>query len=528
LQLKPTVDLQWTRCFEDFTCTILEVPLDYSDEDAGTTGIAFIKWTSPNATTSAQDILVNPGGPGGSGVQFVRSGLGLLQEQFGTSNNIVGFDPRGVNNSGPDLSCFPGQKDTARLYDPDFGKAVDVNSSLSLLITWAQAGAFGQWCSDVHGPDSPSKYANTIATATDMLHYVELAAEANKEQKEDAKLYYYGASYGTVLGSTFATLFPDRVGRMILDGVVDGEDYFEGRWAANLFDADAAVESFFQYCYDGGASVCAFWDESPAAIQTRFEAVFADIAANPIIVDDRSVVKTPNIITISDLKSAITVVPYSPVVYFPFLAEIMLELEQRNGSTFATTFGAGATLDECAPDNVSNAQQIEPRYYIACNDADRRTNYSTVESWTEYADHLAKQSKYLGEAWAAATSLECRSLQVYPPESQVLSGTPSASNTSTPILFIGNTLDPVTPLRGAKKMSGLFGGSRVLTQNSVGHCSSAALSSCTMEYMQKYLATGSLPEEGTVCESEQVPFKDEVTESQDATVSMRKRHYVQR
>jgi pimeloyl-ACP methyl ester carboxylesterase len=504
------------------------VPLDYSDEDAGTTGIAFIKWNSPNATSSAQDILVNPGGPGGSGVQFLRQGLELLQQQFGTLNNIVGFDPRGVNNSGPDLSCFPGTKNTLPLYNPDFGKAVDANSSLSLLNTWAQAGAFGEWCNGVHGPDSPSKYANTIATATDMLHYVELAAEANGEQKEDAKLWYYGASYGTVLGSTFATLFPDRVGRMILDGVVDGEDYYKGGWGSNLPDADAAVESFFQYCFDGGAEACVFWDESPEAIQARFEAVFTDIAASPIIVVDRAVIQAPAILTISDLKSVIVNVPYAPSVYFPILAQVMLELEQRNGSSLASLLGGGARLDECAPDNVSIAQQIEPRYYIACNDADGRTNFSTVESWTEHVDQLVKQSKYLGEAWASGTSVNCRSLDVYSPESQVLVGTPSTNSSSTPILFIGNTLDPVTPLRAAKKMSGLFGGSRLLTQNSVGHCSSAALSSCTLRYMQKYFADALLPEEGTVCESEQVPFKSEITESQGATVGLRKRHYLQR
>ena len=528
MQLKPTADLKWTPCFDNFTCTILEVPLDYSDEDAGTTGIAFIKWNSPNATSSAQDILVNPGGPGGSGVQFLRQGLELLQQQFGTLNNIVGFDPRGVNNSGPDLSCFPGTKNTLPLYGPDFGKAVDANSSLSLLNTWAEAGALGGWCNGVHGPDSPSKYANTIATATDMLHYVELAAEANGDQKKDAKLWYYGASYGTVLGSTFATLFPDRVGRMILDGVVDGEDYYKGEWGSNLPDADAAVESFFQYCFDGGAEACVFWDESPEAIQTRFEAVFADIAASPIIVVDRVVIQRPAILTVSDLKSAIVSVPYAPSVYFPILAQVMLELEQRNGSSLASLLGGGARLDECAPDDVSIAQQIEPRYYIACNDADGRTNFSTVDSWTKHVDQLVKQSKYLGEAWASGTSVNCRSLDVYSPKSQVLIGTPSTNSSSTPILFIGNTLDPVTPLRAAKKMSGLFGGSRLLTQDSVGHCSSAALSSCTLRYMQKYFADALLPEEGTVCESEQVPFKSEITESQGATVGLRKRHYLRR
>ncbi|KAF2794937.1 hypothetical protein K505DRAFT_303100 [Melanomma pulvis-pyrius CBS 109.77] len=523
--LKPSPELQWTPCFGRFTCTILEVPLDYSDVDAGTTGIAFIKWTNKNASSNAQDILVNPGGPGGSGVSLVLTAVSLLQEMAGL-NNIVGFDPRGVNNSGPDLSCFPGRKNTINLYDPDFGKAVDVNSSTSLADTWARAGSVGEWCSAVHGANSSAKYANTIATATDMLHYAELAAEEKGEKKEDAKLWYYGASYGTVLGSTFATLFPDRIGRMILDGVVDGEDYYQGKWAANLPDSDAAIESFFKYCYEGGEKACAFWDESPEAIEARFTAVIEDLSVNPITVTDPNFVQRPAIVTITDFKTALVSVPYSPSAYFPFLAQVLAGLENRNGSLLATFSGEGARIDECSTDDESNAQQIEPRYYIACNDANDRFNLSTIEAWTEHVDTLVDESKYLGEAWAAGTAINCRSLKVYSPESQIFTGVPSSNHTSTPILFIGNTLDPVTPLRAAKKMSGLFAGSRLLTQNSVGHCSVAATSSCTIGYMRKYFDDASLPDEGTICEAEQVPFKSDVTEAHLAIAGLRKRHHV--
>lgn len=455
------------------------------------------------------------------------TGLDLLQETLGVANNFVGMDPRSVNNSGPDVSCFPGVKETATLYDEDWGKAVDANSTSGLLEAWARAGAFGDWCSAVHGPNSTAKYANTVATATDMLHYAELLAESNGSNKEDAQVWYYGASYGTVLGSTFAALFPNRVGRLILDGVVDVQDYYEGKWESNLEDADAAVESFFKYCYEGGEEACVFWEDSPEAIKDRFYAVIDDLEKNPVIVTNTSVVEFPTIVTITDFYSALVSVPYSPSVYFPYLAQILLELEKGDGSTLAAFSGEGARIDQCSNETNVNVGQIEPRYYIACNDANNRFNLSTFDAWKDHVDLLVDESKLLGESWAAGTSVNCRNLYVDTPKSQIFTGTPSANSTSTPILFIGNTLDPVTPLSAAKKMTARFGGARLLQQNSVGHASVSAASKCTAETVQKYLADATLPEEGTICEAEEVPFKTTPNEKRDgARKALRKRHHV--
>ncbi|KAF2662120.1 hypothetical protein K491DRAFT_710077 [Lophiostoma macrostomum CBS 122681] len=530
--LDPTPEFNWTPCFDTFTCTLLEVPLDYDDTSAGTTGIAFIKW-STNATNSSsppQDILTNPGGPGGSGVTFLISALELLTEAFGTDNNIVSFDPRGVNNSGPDVSCFPGVKNTAQLYGRGWGSAVDVNSTSSIATAWAQAGAFGDWCTAAHsGANDTAKYANTIATAQDMLHYTEVLAASNGEDKDSSELWYYGASYGTVLGSTFASLFPDRVGRIILDGVVDGEDYYQGKWEANLFDADAAVKSFFTYCYEGGSSSCAFWDESPEAIEDRWNNVLAKLEAEPITVINTTVVSTPTIVTITDFKNVLLQVPYSPSVYFPILANVLAELEQGNGDGLALYSGEGASL-QCSDSSPLVYNEIEPRFFIACNDANGRFNLSTVEDFTENADYLYNQSHLLGEAWAAATAVICRKLDIKAPQNQIFTGVPSANETSHPILFIGNTVDPVTPLRGAKKMSSKFGGSRVLTQDSVGHTSEAAVSKCTFKYVQQYFADASLPDEGTVCEADEVPFQASSsafnTKARREIRKLKKRHHI--
>ncbi|PSN68650.1 hypothetical protein BS50DRAFT_663296 [Corynespora cassiicola Philippines] len=455
--------------------------------------------------------------------------LSILIQTAGNEHNFVGFDPRGVNNSGPNLSCFSGQDGTARLYDEDFGWTTDVNDPKALMRTWKDAGAFGDWCSQTHsGANSTAKYANTVATATDMLHYTELLAKSKGENPAESKLWYYGASYGTVLGSTFAALFPDRIGRMALDGVVDLEDYYQGRWQSNLPDADAAVGAFFTDCFNAGSSACDFWDSSAEAIEARFHAVMDKLAEEPMIVTNASVVAYPVVVTIEAFKGLLTSVPYQPTDFFPFLGRVLAQLEEGNAWRVARAVGLGRRSDQCSNEGIDDIQDVEPRQFIACTDANGRFNLSTFESFREHVELLVDESKYLGESWAAGTSVNCRNLNIRAPESQVFNGIPSANNTSTPILFLSTTLDPVTPLRAAEKMVKRFGGARLLVQDTVGHTTTAEASICTSNYIKQYLKDGSLPEEGVVCDAEAHPFKptNATTASAEAITVLRKRHHV--
>lgn len=507
---------------------MLTVPLDYEDDAAGTTDIAFIKWTNPNGTynsSSTHDILTNPGGPGGSGVKFLIDTIEYFKLAIGTDYNLVGFDPRGVNNSGPDISCFPGTKNTRVLYDRDLGIPTDANDTNSLAETWARAGAAGEWCSRVHsGGNSSAKYVNTVATATDMLHYTELLAKSQGEDPDTSQLWYYGGSYGTVLGSTYAALFPDRVGRVVLDGVVDGEDYYQGKWEANLPDADAAVETFFQYCFDAGSERCDFWADSPDAIKARYNTVVDSLKARPITVTDPAVAEFPSIFRYVDYQRALLSAPYSPSVYYPLLATGLAALEAGDGSILATVSVSSRRKDNCSA-IASELGQNEPLVFIACNDANGRYNLTDYDAWLNHVDTLVGESQYLGGAWASAVAVNCRSLNIRAPESQVFTGPPSADNTSNPVLFVSNTLDPVTPLRAAEKMTKLFGGSGLLVQNAVGHTSESAVSNCTFRYLRQYLLDASLPPEGTVCEADEVPFiTTNITSAVRDTQVIRKRH----
>ncbi|ORX97553.1 TAP-like protein-domain-containing protein [Clohesyomyces aquaticus] len=513
-KLTPSPEFSWTPCFGNFTCTLLTVPLDYKNTAAGTTNVAFIKWTAPpsNTTysTSPQDILINPGGPGGSGVDYLINALPYFIAAGGSQNNYVGFDPRGVNNSGPDLSCFPGRHGTNNLYERELGLPPDVNDPRTLVEQWSRAGAFGEWCSQVHSSgNSTAKYANTVATATDMLHYTELLAKSKGEDATKSKLWYWGVSYGTVLGTTFASLFPSRIGRMVVDGVVDGEDYYAGKWEANVVDADAAVQSFFTYCHDAGASNCPLWASSPSAIESRYHDIIDTLKSRPALVNTPELSDFPTIVTYRDYQNIFLSTLYAPDVYFPILAQGLLALESGNASVIARFTGTGIRPEKCDLPTARSARDLEPLPFIACADANGRYLLNDYDAYVNHVRILANSSHYVGEAWSFL-ALDCRKLNIRAPSSQVLpDGTyPSASNTSSPLLFVSNTIDPVTPLRSARKMAARFGGAGLLVQDAVGHSSQSTASDCTYEALTKYFANATLPAKDTICKPNGLPFQN--------------------
>jgi pimeloyl-ACP methyl ester carboxylesterase len=506
IQIEATPDLHWQPCFDNFTCAKLEVPLDYEDDRAGSTYVSFMKWSSTHNSTTAQDILLNPGGPGGSGIAMLSENLPRLLSALGDANNFVGFDPRGVHNSGPDLSCFLDQRGLSKLYS-ELSTPLDAGDDRSYATIFARAAAFGDFCTRAFPEnDSQAKYANTVATAHDMRLYTELLAKSKGEEIEGSQLWYYGTSYGSLLGMTYASIFPNRVGRIVVDGIVDAEDYYEGKWSANLPDADEAFRYFFQACYEAGEQgLCPFWADSPSAIEARFDAIVENLALEPIPL----ALEIPTIITIADLKMFMVGVPHTPMEIFPKFAHILVELEERTAYRLAAERGIGQKPSDCiaAPGATSDSG---PKYFISCTDANGRFNLSTYDAWVEHANRLVEQSQYLGEAWASITAIQCRKLNIKAPQSQVFKGQFGAKKTSNPLLFVSTRLDPVTPLRAAKKMVKMFGGAALLIQNTVGHASISSRSSCTAGTVRNYFQNAALPEKGTICESLDVPFKSKI------------------
>ena len=134
-----------------------------------------------------------------------------------------------------------------------------------------------------------------------MLTFAEAQARAKGRLATDSKVWFIGYSYGTVLGSTFAALFPDRVGRLVLDAVVDPRDYYENLWMSNLAQADEVAESFFITCYEAGPEKCAFYAPSPLAIATRYTKIARKLEKAPLPVAYYNTLRMPELVMWSDL-----------------------------------------------------------------------------------------------------------------------------------------------------------------------------------------------------------------------------------
>ena len=235
--ITPTPDLQYHPCYDNtFQCARLRVPLDWSNPNTTSSYAAIAIVTLPatvptNSSAYAGPILINPGGPGGSGTELALTTGAVIQALVDVPGvrhyDVVGFDPRGVALTTPAASCYASQ----------FDRAAD-----------------GMRADGVPGV---FRFLSTASVARDMLEIVERTEEMLKKGNgtkngcgaagaggNKAKLQYLGFSYGSMLGNTFASMFPGRVGRMVVDGIVDGEDYTAG--------VSSALGVVLKWCHANG------------------------------------------------------------------------------------------------------------------------------------------------------------------------------------------------------------------------------------------------------------------------------------
>ncbi|KAF8965907.1 TAP-like protein-domain-containing protein [Flammula alnicola] len=437
-------NLSWVECYSSpMQCTRLTVPLNYSSPNAGSVTLALARIPSPlNGTSSYRGpILINPGGPGGSGVEALS-----------------------VQNSVPLISFFETDVERAAFdLGPD---ATDATATPNVLSSqWAHFQVMGHLAQD--RDDGFLAHVTTDNVARDMLHIVEAHGQT--------QFGYWGVSYGTVLGATFASMFPDKVERLVIDGVLDMEGYYSTNWANQSLDTEKVLQEFFQGCFKAGPQACAFYDTSPAAISRNLVALYSKVIAQPAVAYSPSLPEY-GIVDHAVLKSAIFNSLYIPYSSFSPLAQGLAALRKGNGSLLY---------------QLSSALASEALAAIACGDGEKVTdNSATLEKYAETISNLSSFSDVV-----VSIRTLCSGWRIHPNN---FKGSIEGS-TSFPLLLIGNTADPATPLAGAKKTSKGFPGSVVLTQDSPGHTSFSIPSECTLGYVKQYFQNGTLPPAGTVC-----------------------------
>ncbi|KAK7466420.1 hypothetical protein VKT23_005142 [Stygiomarasmius scandens] len=470
--IEPSTNFSWVDCYSGFQCARFQVPLNYSDPDSGSAAIAVIKLnaTLENGLEYGGPVLTNPGGPGAGGVDFVLAAGKVLQNKTGSQFDLVGFDPRGTGFSTPNVTVFQSAEESLSWFTKE---PFDVNSTPEALPEeWARYQAFGQAAQA--RDNGILNFVHTGNAARDMLGIAEALGQE--------KLQYLGYSYGTVLGATFATMFPDRVGRMVLDGVVDVEVYFGSDFfASGALDADKAMQTFFDGCHSAGPEACPFYASSPSEIAANLEDIYASLRSQPLPVFTGDAF---GVLTYELLRAAVFTAISEPYSLFQRLASGLADLSRENGTTIFETI-------QNLSSGSSSLSLAEALTAILCSDAN--PSNATVQELQEAL--AASNSSFAGVFGVLPT--RCAGWKVHPNDR--FRG-PVGANTSNSILLVGNTADPRTPLASAKKTSLMFPGSAVLVQDSPGHSSLVASSDCTTQYLKNYFATGQLPTDGTVCQ----------------------------
>ncbi|PNP55367.1 hypothetical protein THARTR1_04509 [Trichoderma harzianum] len=565
--IKPSDELEYHDCYGEYKCARLEVPLDWLNEtDTRVATIAMIKLPAvvpDDDPAFGGPIFTNPGGPGGSGVDFMLRFGRYLQYTVDKPGRrhyeIVSFDPRGVGKTTPASDCFNGNllaRDAFLLETRGNGALIKGDSTIAYSL--AMMDAFGQRCQEA---EDAMAFVGTPNVARDMVEMVDRidelrkreavrkptgyeapdtydsdmrgelkrrsapkrkSAELHDEPGNVPRLQYIGFSYGTVLGNYFASMFPGRVGRLVLDGVCNIQDYTTGPgWLTNTVDADEIFDHFFEGCAAAGPEVCALVRESDAHgasdIRRRFDAFLSELdhAPKAVLADSGDVV----IVTGWDIRLLAGLVLYAPLKRFKGLAKTFDKFMSGDLTDIAIwAMGAGMVPrmkdacplgDEALPIETSEAQNA-----VVCNDGDD-VSHKGVAFWHKYVKNQMDTSNILGAEWSTIR-IPCSSWRIRPnwrfngpfttpdPDPSLRPGTPAA-----PILFLSNRLDPVTPLRAARAMADQHPSARVLVQEAMGHSAVAsAPSQCTRKVVADYFESGTIPSDLPACDADCTPWDD--------------------
>ncbi|RPD54765.1 alpha/beta-hydrolase [Lentinus tigrinus ALCF2SS1-7] len=491
--LEPKRELTWVPCYSGQKCARLLRPFDYDTPDGPTTAIAIRMIPATDKENYRGTIFLNPGGPGGSGTEFVGRAGKNIANVVGPSFDLLGFDPRGTGMTTPLAWCFNTDSERA-IWNTQEGHQLLNASDDSVGVFHARTKLLGQRCEKrIGGEWGIGRFVSTPNVARDML---EISQMLGQDQ-----LQYWGFSYGSVLGQYFAAIYPDKVKRLIVDGVYDAENYKAALWNTNIVDVDRVVDALFDFCHQAGPSKCALYDSSPEKIRQRFFRVLEDVKTNPVSVP---LAEPPLVITHKALLSQFFYATYKPLTMYGSVVDTIHAIETNNASALTALAPLVVSPVECKcnerPDPALRADN-EATFSIACGDGDKRP--WDLAEYTKWYQGLESQSPLMAPMWGIYW-MQCAEWPVR--AKWRWTGPLAAKNTSHPILVVSAKYDPVTPLPDARAVQKRYGGAGLLVQDSYGHCSLSSPSLCTAKHVRRYFEEGTLPEEGTICDADELPL----------------------
>ena len=476
--------LRWQSCgpdFPDLLCTTAAVPLDYDRPHGRTTRLALAKRPATDPAHRIGTVFVNPGGPGGSGVDMVKFGFGdYLGNRLEGRFDVVGFDPRGVAASTP-LHCFASQGALEQFF---VDQPLFPYEKKQQRPYFRQLRRLARECLDDR--QSVARHMSTADVARDM--------DLLRRAVGDAKLTYLGFSYGSYLGNTYANLFPQRVRALVIDGVLDPRLWSSG-WqiVSDRVATQKVFDQFLRLC-DAAKDSCAFY--RPGGSAARWVALAEALRREPLVLD--SLIYSYDVL-IADAASAM----YAPEVWIDYallldyVALVVLSKKSGTGRTRDPTLRTAPT----ARRNDSRAGLSELPRRVLRKSMRRHRVSPTVRQYRSIGAYAERESPF-GPYWWWRNA----GCAAWPTAPDRYTG-PWTATTSAAVLVVGNRFDPATDLAGARATDRLLGNSRLLTYAGSGH-TAYGRSDCATDYIDDYLLSGALPPIGTICPANPSPFLD--------------------
>ena len=457
--------LEWESCEGgNFQCATAKAPLDWDEPERDSIDLALIRSTSSGEPTGS--LLVNPGGPGGSGVNFVRDSVEYAtSDRLRASYDIVGFDPRGVGASSA-VDCYD---------DPD--ELTDFLYELSPNEPGTDA-----WIDDLERSNAEFGAAGLEHTG-ELLGYVDTVSAARdldllRAVLGDEKLNYLGYSYGTLLGATYAELYPRNTGRLVLDGAVDPATTDFEVTATQAQGFESALRAFLADCLTG--SECAFRGTVDQAM-AEVALIFDRLDRSPLRAVDGRMLGS------SAMFTAIILPLYSQETW-PYLSTLFEDVRAGSAEVAFSLADSYYSRDENGEflDNSSEA-------FIAINCLDYMST-STRETLQAEAAELATLAPVFGPQMSYGGT----SCDEWPFPS-TRERTPIAAAGSGPILVVGTTNDPATPYKWAVSLAEQLENGHLVSYDGEGHTAYNKSNACVNDAVDGYFIDGTVPESDPQC-----------------------------
>lgn len=462
--LKPfySQTLNWSNCGNDLKCAELEVPIDYANPGSGSIKLA-LNYLASTGSADLGWLVENPGGPGGSGIDFVQGASAqVASDALRKRYHIVGFDPRGVKRSAP-IKCLAPKATDEFLYGTTPGapgSAVEIAAQRKAMKNFINA------C--VKNSGKIFGFVDTVSAARDM--------DVIRAVLKEPKLNYMGFSYGTFLGTTYAALFPERVGRFVLDGAIDPTVSDEDQSANQLKAFDQALKNFLQDCLTVSKDTCPFTG-TVASSMKRITAWYKTLETKPIktTLDGRK-------LTISGGITGLIMTLYSED-YWQYARSAFKSAFAGDGTTFLQL---ADFYNDRNSDGSYGSNQLEANMAVNCLDS--RSNPS-IKAMKAQNAKLQKLSPFFGRYWLNG-ALGC---EQWPYKLAKKPATYSAEG-SGPIMVVGTTGDPATPYWQAQNLANKILSNGVLvTFNGEGHTAYGRSNECVVKTVDNYLINGTVP-----------------------------------